>query len=103
MRRLLLSIVLTGAALLTACRKQEAASMAASDPPPVAAAVIAVAAEPLRITVPVTGTFVSNTRVDVKAEVIGHIARFDKQEGDPVAAGEAVAWLDDENSRLALR
>jgi RND family efflux transporter MFP subunit len=103
MRRLLLFIVLTGAALLTACRKQAATSMAASDPPPVAASVIAVAAEPLRITVPVTGTLVSNTRVDVKAEVIGHIARFDKQEGDPVAAGEPVAWLDDENSQLALR
>jgi RND family efflux transporter MFP subunit len=41
--------------------------------------------------------------VDVKAEVIGHIARFDKQEGDEVRAGEPVAWVDAENFQLAVR
>lgn len=90
-------------ALLAACNKQQAKSIAASDPPPVAASVIAVAAERLPITIPVTGTLISNTRVDVKAEVIGHISRFDKEEGDPVRGGEAVAWVDDENFRLQVR
>ncbi len=94
--------VLAGA-LLASCNRQQARSIAASDPPPVSAAVITVAAESLPITIPVTGTLVSNTRVDVKAEIIGHISRFDKEEGDPVAAGEAVAWVDDETYRLLVR
>jgi RND family efflux transporter MFP subunit len=103
MVRPLFFLVLTAAALLTACGKQEAASIARPDPAPVSASVITVAAEPLRLTIPVTGTLISNARVDVKAEVIGHISRFDKEEGDTVAAGEPVVWVDDENSQLALR
>jgi len=101
--RLLVIVCITLAAGPSACRRQQAKSIASADPPPVAATVIAVAAEPYSITVPVTGTLVSRVRVDVKAEVIGHIARFDKEEGDHVAAGEAVVWVDDENFRLALR
>ena len=97
------ALAVCAAALLAACAKQQAATTATSDPPPVSAAVITVAAETLPITIPVTGTLVSNTRVDVKAEVIGHIARFDKQEGDAVRAGEPVAWVDDENFQLAVR
>jgi len=89
--------------LLSACGRQPARTIAASDPPPVSATVITVAAESYSITIPVTGTLVSHTRVEVKAEVIGHIARFDKEEGDRVEAGEAVVWVDDENSRLAQR
>ena len=103
MRHGLLVIVLIGAAMLPACRKQQARSLAADDPPPVVAAVITVASESYPITIPVTGTLVSHTRVDVKAEVIGHIARFDKEEGERVEAGEPVVWVDDENSRLAER
>ena len=61
------------------------------------------AAQPFRSTIAVTGTLVSNARVDVKAEVIGRITRFDKEEGARVAAGEAVAWVNDENYRLAVR
>src|SRR5579872_4381496 len=95
--------VLCAAALLAACHKQEALTNAATDPPPVSASVVTVAAETLPITIPITGTLVSNTRVDIKAEVIGHISRFDKQEGDAVRAGEPVAWVDDENFRLAVR
>src|SRR5437588_97938 len=89
--------------LLAACRKPEVRSNAGSEPTPVAALVVTISAATLPITVPVTGTLVSNTRVDVKAEVIGHISRFDKEEGDPVRAGEPVAWVDDENSQLAQR
>ncbi len=55
------------------------------------------------LTVAVTGTLVSNTRVDVKAETIGRLVKFPKQEGDSVAAGEAVAWVDQENYQLAVR
>lgn len=88
---------------LAGCGRQQVSSSAASDPPPVSAAVITVTTETLRLSIPVTGTLISNTRVDVKAEVIGHIARFEKQEGDGVRAGEAVAWVDDENSQLAVR
>ncbi|PWU04993.1 MAG: hypothetical protein C5B51_15630 [Terriglobia bacterium] len=103
MRHLRFLAVPAAALLLIACRKQEATTASTPDPPPVSAAVITVASEPLRLTIPVTGTLVSNVRVDVKAEVIGHVSRFDKQEGDRVAAGEPVVWVDDENSQLALR
>jgi RND family efflux transporter MFP subunit len=65
--------------------------------------VITVAAESYPLTIAVTGTLVSHARVDVKAEIIGHISRFDKEEGDYVDAGEPVVWIDDENARLAER
>ena len=101
--RLVLIAVVTAAVLLDACSRRETQSSAAADPPPVSASILTVDAVSLPLTIPVTGTLVSNTRVDVKAEVIGHISRFDKEEGDPVAAGEPVAWVDDENFRLAVR
>lgn len=100
------SIILAGAMAAVwsaSCGRQQVSSSAASEPPPVSAAVITVTTEALQLSIPVTGTLISNTRVDVKAEVIGHIARFEKQEGDRVRAGEPVAWVDDENSRLAVR
>src|SRR5437868_3438028 len=96
MRKVVLIAALAGA-LSPACRKQEARTPAASEPPAVSAALINVAAEPFHSTIPVTGTLVSNSRVDVKAEVIGRITRFDKEESARVVAGEAVAWVDDEN------
>src|SRR5579871_5082475 len=99
----MLRVVLIALMLLVSCGRKEIATSAASEPPPVSAAVITVASERFPLTVPVTGTLVSNSRVDVKAEVIGHILRFDKQEGDAVRAGEPVAWVDDENFRLAVR
>jgi membrane fusion protein (multidrug efflux system) len=91
------------AALLTGCRSKEARPVAAAEPPPVRVSVLQVRAQPLLASVPVTGTLVSNARVDVKAQVIGRVLRFDKQEGDSVAAGEALVWVDDENSRLAVQ
>ena len=101
MRPAALCLALATVVMLAACSKQEAATKAAAEAPPVTAAVVTVATEILPITIPVTGTLVSNTRVEIKAEVIGHISRFDKQEGDPVRAGEPVVWVDDENFRLA--
>jgi RND family efflux transporter MFP subunit len=41
--------------------------------------------------------------VTVKAETMGRVTRFDKQEGEAVSAGEAVVWVNDENYQLALR
>ncbi len=87
---------------LTACQKKDPTPVRAAEPPVVQAALLEVKAEPFAGTVPVTGTLVSTARVDVKAEIIGHVVRFDKEEGDSVTAGETVVWLDEENYRLAL-
>ena len=103
MRTHAILMVPVAAALFSGCRAPEAKTVAASEPPPVAASVIAVGTETYLATVPVTGSLVSRTRVDVKAEVVGRITRFDKEEGDRVAAGEQVIWVDDENYQLALR
>ncbi len=54
-------------------------------------------------TVPVTGSLVSTAQVDVKAETIGRVVRFDKQAGDHVAAGETVVWVEEENYRLVAQ
>ena len=97
-------LILLISASLTGCRKPEAATpVHAAGPAPVTAAVVTVAAEPFRATVTVTGTLISRARVEVKAEVIGRVTRFDKEEGAHVEAGEPVAWVNDENYQLSLR
>lgn len=101
--RILLLFIATTAALLTGCRTEQAKSLTTTEPQPVSASVLTVGPQPFLAAVPVTGTLVSNTRVDVKAETIGRVARFDKEEGDPVAAGESVVWVNDENYQLSLR
>jgi membrane fusion protein (multidrug efflux system) len=101
--RTFLPIVITAAAVLFAGCRAAQVQRAAVEPPPVAASVVTVATEPFLATVSVTGTLVSNARVDIKAEIVGRITRFDKEEGDSVAAGEPVVWLTDENFQLALR
>ena len=93
----------TAIVLLSGCRTQEARSTTTSEPAPVNAPLIKVETQTFVATVPITGTLVSNARVDVKAETTGKITRFDKEEGDPVAAGEAVIWVNDENYQLSLR
>ena len=103
MRTLLVVTSLAGLAFSTGCRKQAASTLAASEPPPVAATVVAVGSGAFQATVAVTGTLVSNARVDVKAEIIGRVMRFDKEAGDHVTAGEPVVWVNDENFQLALR
>jgi RND family efflux transporter MFP subunit len=85
------------------CQRQQPRAVNASAPVAVAASVITVAAEAFPVTIPVTGTLVSNTRVEVKAEVIGRVTRFEKEEGARVQAGEPVVWVNDENYRLQLR
>ncbi len=99
----LLAVTVSLAALLAGCGRQEVRVRAASAPPPVPVAVEPVTAQPFHATVRITGTLVSNARVEVKAEVVGRITRFDKEEGARVAAGESLAWVNDENYQLALR
>jgi RND family efflux transporter MFP subunit len=85
------------------CRQQAATKPVAAEPPAVSVPVIRVAKETLLSAVRVTGSLVSSSQVDIKAETIGRITRFDKEEGDTVAAGESIVWVNDENSQLALR
>lgn len=85
------------------CRTETAQSSTAAAPPPVTAPLVKVDRQTFVATVPITGTLVSNARVDIKAETIGKITRFDKEEGDAVAAGEPVVWVNDENFQLSLR
>jgi RND family efflux transporter MFP subunit len=100
---LLFALCLLPFLLLSGCQKKEPSSVRASEPPAVQANVLEVQTEPFTATVAVTGTLVSTSRVDVKAETIGRVVRFPKEEGDRVAAGEAVVWVDDEDYRLAAR
>ncbi len=99
--RILAMVVALAAA--AGCRKQEVRSAAKTEPPPVQAALMKLEAQQFAITVPITGTLVSSARVDVKAEIAGRVVRFDKKEGDPVAAGETVVWVNEENYTLAVR
>ncbi len=88
--------------LLAGCQKKEVA-VSASEPAPVRVSVVRIETQPFAATVAVTGTLVSNSRVDVKAETTGRVTRFPKEEGETVTAGEAVAWVDEENYTLAAR
>ncbi len=88
---------------VTGCRKKETeATINGAEAPAVPVRVVELKAEPFTASVPVTGTLVSRALVTVKGETTGRLLRFPKQEGDAVAAGEAVAWVDEENYRLAL-
>jgi RND family efflux transporter MFP subunit len=91
---------------LAGCQKKGAAPAqpaAAVERAPLRVAVITVAAEPFASSVAVTGSLVSLAQVEVKADTTGRVIRFPKEEGDRVAAGEAVAWVDAENYRLGVQ
>ena len=88
--------------LLAGCQKN-VAEVKASVPPPVQAKLVRVESRAFAATVAVTGSLISSSRVDVKAETTGRLLKFAKEEGDPVKAGEVVAWVDQENSQLAIR
>ncbi len=90
--------------LLSGCRKSEPArASASSEPPAVQAAITRVESRPFNATVRVTGTLISNASVEVKAETTGRILKFPKEEGERVAAGEPVIWVNEENHRLNVR
>jgi membrane fusion protein, multidrug efflux system len=88
---------------LAACRRKETEATAQPEAPALQVVTVRIEAQPFTATVPVTGSLVSRALVVVKAEIIGRLLKFPKEEGDPVTAGEAVAWVDDENYRLAVQ
>jgi RND family efflux transporter MFP subunit len=102
MRRIKIGCIVVAAGLLAGCQKQQTAERAV-EAAPVRVNVIRIEAQPFLATVPVTGSLVSSSRVDVKAETTGRLVKFPKEEGAAVAAGEIVAWVDEENPRLAVR
>jgi RND family efflux transporter MFP subunit len=65
--------------------------------------VVAVATQPFEATITFTGTLISRSQVDVKAETTGRVLRFTKQEGESVRAGEELVWVNDENYKLDIR
>ncbi len=85
------------------CRKNEAVPAGATELPAVRAKIVEVKTVPFAAAVSVTGTLVSRSRVDVKAETIGRVVRFPKEEGDRVTAGEAMVWVNDADYRLAVQ
>jgi len=97
-----LSILACGALTLAACKRQQTSTVVAAEPPRVQAPIWKVEPRAFHTTVAVTGTLVSRTRVDVKAETTGRVLRFDKEEGQSVQAGEPLVWVDEENYRLAV-
>lgn len=101
--RIFLTLTLSAALLVLAGCKKEQPKAAIKEAPAVTVRTTAVTEEQFLAATQVTGSLVSNSRVDVKAETLGRVVRFDKEEGAAVAAGEAVVWLNDENARLSLR
>jgi RND family efflux transporter MFP subunit len=97
-------LFLLGVVLLTAaCGDEAPATVEAVESPPVHVAVISAEPQSFTIAVPITGTLVSPSSVVVKAETVGKVLKFPKEEGDRVAAGEAVVWVDDSHENIALR
>lgn len=95
--------ILLAAAAAIGCRTAETRTVSPAEPAPAPASVLRVERRPFAATVVVTGSLVSSTRVEVKAETIGRLLKFPKEEGDRVTAGETVAWVDPENYQLAVR
>lgn len=92
------------ALLLSGCANSETpATVEAVEAPAVRVSVFQVETQPFTTTVAMTGTLVSPASVVVKAETIGKVLQFPKEEGDRVAAGEAVVWVDDSHEKIALR
>jgi membrane fusion protein, multidrug efflux system len=102
-RTAICTLLAGGLLLVPACSKKELEGSAPAEASPVSVSVLTVGMEDLPVTVAVTGSLVSTTRVDVKAETVGRLTDFAKQEGDMVRAGEVVARVDQENYRLAVR
>jgi RND family efflux transporter MFP subunit len=89
--------------LLGGCRSREAPAVQAAEAPPVLAAAMPVEPRPFTAIVPVTGSLISRTRVEVRAETFGRVLKFPKEEGERVRAGETVVWVEEDNYRLALK
>ncbi len=89
---------------LAGCGKKDVgSSVTASAPSAVRVKTVDVKAEPFSSTVNLTGTLVSRSRVDIKAETTGRVLRFPKEAGARVSAGEPIVWVDRESYQLAVR
>jgi RND family efflux transporter MFP subunit len=88
---------------VSGCKHANVEAAKPADPPAVTAAAVRVQPQLFAAVIAVTGSLVSNARVDVKAETTGRVTRFPKEEGDHVAAGEPLLWVDEENYALAVR
>ena len=91
------------ALILAGCQRKETRAAAPPAPPAVRVKAIRVEPETFAATVAVTGSLHSRATVEVKAQTTGRVVRFPKEEGDRVAAGEALVWIDEEQYRLAVR
>lgn len=97
-------VIAAALVVLAGCQKKEPEkTVKAAEAPAVAARVIRVEPRTFALTIPVTGSLVSRAHVEVKAETTGRVERFPKEEGDRVAAGETVVWVERENYRLGIR
>lgn len=103
MRQYAATVAFSAALTLAGCASQNASTVKSTELPPVTATLIEAQPEAFTVTVPVTGTLVSNVRVEVKAETTGRIVSFDKEEGSSVTAGETIARVNDEGYHLSLR
>jgi RND family efflux transporter MFP subunit len=95
--------LLAGVLITAGCRSQRPTAVQAAEVPPVIATAIRLEARPFTSVIPVTGTLISRTRVEVRAETTGRVTKFSKEEGDHVQAGEPLLWVEEENYRLALK
>jgi membrane fusion protein (multidrug efflux system) len=101
MRTILIAVLAVATVACNNKRNPQAASTAPLPSPRVPA--LKIEARPFAATVPLTGTLVSRSMVDVKAETTGRVLRFLKQEGETVREGEELIWVNDENYRLDVR
>lgn len=92
-----------GLPVLTGCGNRQPDPVRAAEPAPVKVAVAEIRFRPFAAAVAITGTLVSKTSVEVKAQTTGKVLKFPKEEGDRVEAGEAVVWVEDADQQLAVR
>jgi membrane fusion protein, multidrug efflux system len=89
--------------ILAGCSKHQVAVTQSAAPVAARVRAVRVETQPFTASLSVTGSLVSRSLVELKAETTGRVVRFDKEEGDPVKAGEVIIWVDDEKPRLAVR
>ena len=98
-----LALLALVALLAAGCGRKEAGASVKVEAAAISVKTVQIETQPLPLTVVVTGSLVSNSSVDVKAETTGRLLQFAKQEGDAVSAGEVVASVDQENYKIAVR
>jgi membrane fusion protein, multidrug efflux system len=84
------------------CTRTEPSRAASAPSTPVQIPAVRAESQTFSSSVAITGTLVSPETVTVKAETTGRVLRISKEEGDAVAAGESILWVDESHERLAL-